>query len=77
MVMVHFAARYGDWILLAPRTELAWLIPPLTLVAGAAGLILWLRRRTPARPSTLAAEEIGRLAPMRKRVRREVHELDA
>ena len=42
-------ARYGDFVLyrppLKPRTVLLWLGPFLLLLAGVAGLILYLRRR--------------------------------
>jgi cytochrome c-type biogenesis protein CcmH len=72
----HFAARYGDWILLSPRPQLAWLVPPLALAAGVAGGGLWLLRRSrvPAAPSPEARVP---LTALRERVRQEVRELDA
>jgi len=58
-VIDYFVARYGEWILLAPRREgftlLVWLLPPLAVAAGlaVAGLMVvrWSRRREPA-PAT-------------------------
>ncbi|HEX2222108.1 MAG TPA: cytochrome c-type biogenesis protein CcmH, partial [Candidatus Limnocylindria bacterium] len=32
----HFVGRYGEWILLAPRDPIAWLVP-LAVLAAAAG----------------------------------------
>ena len=72
----HFAARYGDWILLSPRPQLAWLVPPLALAAGVAGGGLWLLRR-PRVPSAPSPEASVPLTALRERVRQEVRELDA
>jgi cytochrome c-type biogenesis protein CcmH len=47
-VRQHFVDRYGEWILLAPRPAIAWLLPALALVAGIAILVAWLRPRRPA-----------------------------
>jgi len=69
----HFVARYGTWILLAPSSLLAWLIPIAVVVAGVAGMLAWLaqgRSRTPAPRAAIAAEE-------RRRVHDEVEALDA
>ena len=33
-VRSHFVDRYGEWILLAPRGTLPWLVPGLALLAG-------------------------------------------
>lgn len=75
----HFAARYGDWILLSPRPQLAWLVPPLTLAAGFAGGTLWLLRRSRVRRDLPAPspEASVPLTALRERVRQEVRELDA
>ncbi|MGH2402602.1 MAG: cytochrome c-type biogenesis protein [Candidatus Limnocylindria bacterium] len=59
----HFVARYGDWILLAPRSPLAWIIPFAVVIGATAGLAAWLlrSRRPPPMAAELAAEERGRL----------------
>lgn len=72
----HFAARYGDWILLSPRPQLAWLVPPLAVVVGVAGVGLWLLRR-PSERATLVVDDPAALRALRVRVRREVREIDA
>lgn len=41
----HFVARYGEWVLLAPRSALLWLVPFGVVLAAAAGLLFWLGRR--------------------------------
>ena len=68
----HFVARYGDWILLAPSSPLPWLVPLAVVVAGAAGLVVWLagRRRPTAAPSALTPEQ-------RRSLHEEVEALDA
>ena len=72
----HFAARYGDWILLSPRPQLAWLVPPLAFAAGVVGGGLWLLRRSRVRPAP-SREATVPLTELRERVRQEVRELDA
>ena len=72
-VRAHFVDRYGEWILLGPRVPAFWLLPLLVVLAGAAALVLWLRRgrrseATPLPEPTDAA---------RRRVREEVEALDA
>src|SRR3712207_6816302 len=53
--------RYGEFVLLKPafgvHTAVLWLGPILVLGAGAAGLLLTLRRRQRAAPAPLSAEE--------------------
>src|SRR5687768_10867360 len=68
----HFVARYGEWILLAPSSPLPWLVPFAVVVAGAAGLAVWLagRRRPTATPSALTPEQ-------RRSLHEEVEALDA
>lgn len=71
----HFVERYGDWILLTPRSPLAWWLPVAFLAAGVAALILWLRgsgrtRRAADPPASVTPAE--RLA-----VREEAEGLDA
>ena len=55
----HFVARYGDWILLAPSSPLPWLAPFAIVVAGAAGLVVWLagRRRQADTPPDLTPQQ--------------------
>jgi cytochrome c-type biogenesis protein CcmH len=71
-VRQHFVDRYGEWILLAPRPAVAWLVPVLALVAAVAILVAWLRPRSPTRSSgeqTAAAD--------RQRLHDEAEALDA
>jgi cytochrome c-type biogenesis protein CcmH len=72
-VRSYFVARYGDWILLAPSSPLAWWIPPLAILSGIAAFAWWLRRgtRTAAPPSPLPDQDA------RERIREEVEQLDA
>jgi cytochrome c-type biogenesis protein CcmH len=73
-VRAHFVSRYGDWILLAPASPLAWLLPFGVVLAGVGGLAAWLlRHRVPAAPQAgpqPSPEE-------RRRLRDEVEALDA
>jgi cytochrome c-type biogenesis protein CcmH len=46
-VRAHFVDRYGEWILLAPASPAAWVLPFVALVAGVAALSAWLVRRRP------------------------------
>jgi cytochrome c-type biogenesis protein CcmH len=50
-VRAHFVDRYGEWILLAPTSPAAWILPFAVLILGVAALATWLVRRRPA-PST-------------------------
>jgi len=47
-ILTFFQDRYGDWILLEPPRQgihlLVWLLPAVVLLAGAAGLGLFIRR---------------------------------
>ena len=59
--------RYGAFVLLKPPVEPAtyvlWYGPPLLLVVGLAGTLVWLRRRqaSPVDAAPLSAEETSRL----------------
>lgn len=59
--------RYGTFVLLKPPVEPAtyvlWYGPPLLVVAGLVGSVLWLKHRRPAPTETapLSAEEARRL----------------
>lgn len=72
-VRQHFVDRYGEWILLAPRSPLPWLAPVALLVLGVAGFGLWLRRgpAAPAPPASRAPDDAAR------RVADEAEALDA
>jgi cytochrome c-type biogenesis protein CcmH len=74
-VRSHFVDRYGEWILLAPRAPIAWLLPGAVVLLGLAGLSAWIWRGA-ARRAT------GDLRPPptqadRDRVRGEAEQLDA
>ena len=70
----HFVDRYGEWILLAPTAPFTWLLPFGVVLAGAALLLVWLRRRSgsPADPPDSAVS-----AAQRRRLRDEVEAIDA
>ena len=72
-VRAHFVARYGEWILLAPRSVVYWLAPLAVVLAGTLTLaMLLLRGRRPGvtRAASVSIEE-------RRRLREEVEALDA
>lgn len=46
-IRAHFTERYGDWILLAPRAPLTWILPFAVVAAAALALGSWLWRRRP------------------------------
>jgi cytochrome c-type biogenesis protein CcmH len=72
-VRAYFVARYGDWILLAPTSLLAWWIPAAAILAGV-GAFAWWRRRG----GMMVAPRVEGPAPsMRDRIRDEVERLDA
>jgi cytochrome c-type biogenesis protein CcmH len=65
-------ARYGEWIRLAPSAPVLWVIPFAAVLAGAIGLVLWLRGRSadsPEAPRHLTEEE-------RRNLRRQAEALD-
>ncbi|MGQ0609057.1 MAG: cytochrome c-type biogenesis protein [Chloroflexota bacterium] len=72
-VRAHFVARYGEWILLAPASPLAWILPFAVVLAGVGGLGAWLMtRRRPAAP------RLQDISPgERQRLREEAEALDA
>jgi cytochrome c-type biogenesis protein CcmH len=71
-VLDYLVARYGEFVLLKPRFELStlllWGLPPLALLAGLAGVVVALRRRTSVatEPEALSAAEQRRLATLVK-----------
>jgi cytochrome c-type biogenesis protein CcmH len=70
----YFVQRYGEWILLAPTSPLAWWLPPVALVAGIGLLGWWLRRGRSVPPS---ADPVPPDPEIRSRLREEVEQLDA
>jgi cytochrome c-type biogenesis protein CcmH/NrfF len=72
-VRQHFVDRYGEWILMAPRSALIWLLPVVAVLLGTGLLAWWLRRgRSRDAPVTGAASD-----PIRDRIRDELEQLDA
>jgi cytochrome c-type biogenesis protein CcmH len=71
-VRAHFVDRYGEWILLAPASPAAWILPFAVLALGMAALATWLVSRRPpsSTPVTLDDET-------RRRLHDEAEELDA
>ena len=72
-VRAHFVDRYGEWILLAPTSPVAWLLPFAALALGVAVLAAWLVRggaRHPRRTFALDDET-------RRRLHEEAETLDA
>ncbi len=58
-------ARYGDYVLFRPRVSqanlLLWLLPPLIVVCGVAGLILVSKRKTESKSYELSPGERQKL----------------
>ena len=72
-VRARFVDRYGEWILLAPASPAAWIIPFVALVAGVAALAAWLVRRRPEPAADGPAVD----DEARRRLHDEVEALDA
>jgi cytochrome c-type biogenesis protein CcmH len=76
-VLDFLVARYGEFVLLKPRFELStlllWGLPPLALLAGLAGVLVTLRRRSAVstEAEALSAAEQRRLATLVEPVTRE------
>jgi cytochrome c-type biogenesis protein CcmH len=72
-VRAHFADRYGEWILLAPTSPIAWALPFALLIIGVAALGAWLSRRAtgPAPEGEAVDDEV------RRRLHEEAEALDA
>ena len=75
-VRSHFVDRYGEWILLAPRAPIAWLLPGLLVLLGLAGLTAWIWRGA-TRPEGGGVSPQSTQAADRDRVRGEAEQLDA
>ncbi len=71
-IRAYFVARYGEWILLAPPSPIAWWIPPLAVVVGVGILAWWLGRGRSA-----PAPPLQPPATVRQRILDEVEQLDA
>ncbi len=71
-VRAHFVERYGEWILLAPTSPAAWILPFAALALGVAALATWLIRRRPVPAARPAVDE-----ETRRRLHDETEALDA
>jgi cytochrome c-type biogenesis protein CcmH len=72
-VRTHFTDRYGEWILLAPTSPIAWALPFAAVLAGLVVLGAFLAsRRSAAEPGVPALTDVDR-----RRVRDEAEALDA
>ena len=69
----HFVDRYGEWILLAPTSPAAWILPFAALASGVAALAAWLVARRAGRPGRRPTVD----DETRRRLRDEVEALDA
>ncbi|MDQ2940661.1 MAG: cytochrome c-type biogenesis protein CcmH [Chloroflexota bacterium] len=74
-VRQHFVDRYGEWILLAPRSPLAWALPFLAILVGLGLLVIWLRPRRRAGDDAVVTQPAGPEAQLR-RVRDEAEAID-
>jgi cytochrome c-type biogenesis protein CcmH/NrfF len=68
----HFVDRYGEWILLAPISPAAWILPFAALALGVAALAAWLVRRRPPSPAQVTLDD-----ETRRRLHEEADALDA
>jgi len=71
-VRAHFVDRYGEWILLAPASPAAWILPFVAVAAGVGLLAAWLVRRRPGPPEQVTLDD-----ETRRRLREEAEALDA
>ena len=73
----YFVARYGDYIVLAPRKEgfgwTVWLLP-FALVLGGAATIVAVARRWKARPPPAAPPPAPSSSPWMRKLERELEE---
>jgi len=68
----HFVDRYGQWILLAPRAGIAWVVPFAVALLGVTVLALVIARR---RGELVPADAVSDAD--RRRIREEAEALDA
>ncbi|HEX7224652.1 MAG TPA: cytochrome c-type biogenesis protein CcmH [Candidatus Limnocylindria bacterium] len=71
-VREHFVARYGEWILLAPRAGIAWIVPFAVALVGVAVLALVMARRRSHSAPPVAPSDAER-----RRIHDEAEALDA
>ncbi len=71
-VRAHFVDRYGEWILLAPTSPAAWILPFAALALGVGALAAWLVRRRPPPPAQVTLDD-----ETRRRLHDEAEALDA
>ena len=71
-VRAHFVDRYGEWILLAPTSPAAWILPFVVVAAGVGLLAAWLVRRRPGPPEPVPLDP-----ETRRRLHEEAEALDA
>jgi cytochrome c-type biogenesis protein CcmH len=62
-IRAYFVARYGDWILLAPSSPVAWWVPAIAVLLGVAAFAWWLGqgRVAPAAASDRISDEVERI----------------
>ena len=60
-VREYLVARYGEFVLLQPvfalHTLILWIAAPILLIAGIVAVFIGVRRRRPAAPTGITAEE--------------------
>lgn len=71
-VRQHFVDRYGEWILLAPSSPAAWLVPFAVVIAAVGAFAAWLLRRKAPSPPVLSISSAERQS-----LRDEAEALDA
>jgi cytochrome c-type biogenesis protein CcmH len=71
-IEAFFVHKYGESILLSPRSAAPWVVPVLALAGGIA-LLVWILRRRGSVPSS---PEVGLSPGERARIRREVDALE-
>ena len=71
-VRAHFVDRYGEWILLAPTSPAAWILPFVVVAAGVGLLVAWLVRRRPGPPEPVTLDD-----ETRRRLHEDAEALDA
>ncbi len=76
-VRAHFVARYGEWILLAPRSPILWILPWAAVLLATAILVAWLARRHADAPARSTPDAPRVTVRERRRVREEAEALDA
>jgi cytochrome c-type biogenesis protein CcmH len=74
-VRSHFVDRYGEWILLAPRAPIAWLLPGVVVLLALAALTAWIWRGATRPTPVIPAPQPSQAD--RERVRKEAERFDA